>query len=64
MRVALTEVLLYALFIYFYIIFSPAYARGNQRPNSKYRPNCWTEDPNDQPPPIPDYEQQENTSTR
>ena len=26
--------------------------RGQQRPNSKYRPNCWAEDPNDQPPPI------------
>ena len=48
------------------IIFSPAYARrgGNQRPNSKYRPNCWTEDPNDQPPPIPDYENENINSRR
>ena len=31
-----------------------------QRPNSKYRPNCWTEDPNDQPPPMPMYPQEES----
>ena len=48
----------------FNILFSPTYARGNQRPNSKYRPNCWTEDPNDQPPPIPDYENENINSRR